>query len=121
MRAALSLVLLTGCLESEPGGRFEARLTYDGTRTTATVTFPPYSRSTDQPAVVVGTVTGDAPITNARIDHGEVRTYTLQLARNADDMGAGPVQCVLLDADIGHATACTGTRKSCSIVMEALP
>jgi hypothetical protein len=121
MRAMILLALVTGCLENEPGASFEARLTYDGVRNSATITFPPYSHG-DTPVMVIGTVRGDAPITYARLDHGKDRTYMLSIDRKPDDTTyTGPVQCVLTDDDIGHATACSNTGKSCSVVMEVLP
>ncbi len=123
MRSGLVLVFASGCLwelhEIVPARTYDARLTYDGEQTSATISFPSYPRS-EHPDVIGGTVEG-ATITSARIELADsTRRYTIEVARKpGDDAFTGPVECVLEDDDIGHATGCTKTNKSCSIVMVA--
>jgi hypothetical protein len=126
MRCSLVLVLVGGCLWEfhpiEQAQTFDAQLTYDGEIAGATVAFPSYTRS-EHPDTIGGTVTGISPITNAwiELENGE-RTYVIEVARKpGDDASTGPIACELADEDIGHATACKRTNRSCSIVLMERP
>jgi hypothetical protein len=116
--------LFAACSNVEPGSTFDVRLTYDGTRHDAVAVFADWVRPivNDDPVLVGGTVTGDPQVSGISLTAADHITYDVGILRKpGDDETSLPLDCFVDEAALGHTVGCTGSRFTCSIVLEERP
>jgi len=124
MKAILLVPFVAGCLDVEPARDYDVRLTYNGARSAAVITFPSYSHSADQPATVTGMViSGDAPIAGVELHADDIVTLSIEVDRATDDPDTdhAQIECEVDESQLGHAIECMFSRHACSIVVEDTP